>query len=182
MFATFRNHRTSGWRAFFRFPGQLSQVCAESMHIFAYYPHGWSTAPQVVGAHQIMSMGLLPSWTPPIHHPHPGPIKRARGEADESPHCTPPKVVPRAGGVQSLDLRCLVFTHECASKTCTVSVYLISSLRADDSSFRVCGSQDGGPVSPAQRLARRSGGKRSTGRGHARVTGRRQAWKRCARR
>ena len=37
-FAYFRNHRTSGRRAYFRLPGQLSQVCSESVHIFAYYP------------------------------------------------------------------------------------------------------------------------------------------------
>ena len=37
-FAYFRNHRASGRRAYFRLAGQLSQVCAESVHIFAYYP------------------------------------------------------------------------------------------------------------------------------------------------
>ena len=37
-YAYFRNHCTSGRRAYFRLSGQLSQVCAESVHIFAYYP------------------------------------------------------------------------------------------------------------------------------------------------
>ena len=37
-FAYFRNHRTSGRRAYFRLAGQLSQVCAESLHVFAYHP------------------------------------------------------------------------------------------------------------------------------------------------
>ena len=43
-FAYFRNRRTSGRRAYFRLAGQLSQVCAKSLHIFAYFtiPVWWS--------------------------------------------------------------------------------------------------------------------------------------------
>ena len=37
-FAYFRNHCTSGRRAYFRLHVQLSQGFAESVHIFAYYP------------------------------------------------------------------------------------------------------------------------------------------------
>ena len=34
----FRNHFPSRRRAYFRLPRQLSQLCAQSVHIFAYYP------------------------------------------------------------------------------------------------------------------------------------------------
>ena len=36
--AYFRNHLTSERRAYFRLAGQLSQLCAQTLHIFAYYP------------------------------------------------------------------------------------------------------------------------------------------------
>ena len=41
--AYFRNHLTSERRAYFRLAGQLSQLCAQTLHIFAYYPRtaGW---------------------------------------------------------------------------------------------------------------------------------------------
>ena len=34
----FRNHLTSERRAYFRLAGQLSQLCAQTLHIFAYSP------------------------------------------------------------------------------------------------------------------------------------------------
>ena len=49
-FAYFRNHRTSGRRAYFRLAGQLSQVCAESVHIFAYYPRMYTALRPLTGA------------------------------------------------------------------------------------------------------------------------------------
>ena len=36
--AYFRNHLTTERRAYFRLAGQLSQLCAQTLHIFAYYP------------------------------------------------------------------------------------------------------------------------------------------------
>ena len=36
--AYFRNHLTSKRRTYFRLAGQLSQLCRQTLHFFAYYP------------------------------------------------------------------------------------------------------------------------------------------------
>ena len=47
--AYFRNHLTSKRRTYFRLAGQLSQLCRQTLHFFAYYPRtSWPHVPRVM--------------------------------------------------------------------------------------------------------------------------------------
>ena len=54
----FRNHFPSRRRAYFRLAGQLSQLCAQSLHIFAYYPRTHEGNPLAGLTKRIRSKGM----------------------------------------------------------------------------------------------------------------------------